>query len=144
MYYLFAANSARNPDGQNGARMNYFQSVGKAGFWMARAASGAYACGFLGSEGRRTQFELALVKEEGVPGRGEARIMDHGVRLWSGPRARDVFGSGRTKRPGHIVLLTQNPCRHVSRTGAHRGELKAPPGIFIERDAAGGNLIDGA
>ena len=55
---------------------------------MARAASGAYACGFLGSEGRRTQFELALVKEEGVPGRGEARIMD--VRLWSA-RARVSF-----------------------------------------------------
>src|ERR1035438_4791781 len=45
---------------------------------------------------------------------------------------------------GHIVLLAQNPCRHVSRTGAHRRELKAPAGILIERDATGGNLIDSA
>src|ERR1017187_8781202 len=45
---------------------------------------------------------------------------------------------------GHIVLLAQNPCRHVSRTGAHRRELKAPAGKLIESDAACGNLIDGA
>src|ERR1017187_4098677 len=44
---------------------------------------------------------------------------------------------------GHIVLLAQNPCRHVSRTGAHRGELKAPAGKLIESDAAWGNFIDG-
>src|ERR1019366_2019300 len=104
-------------------------------------ASGACACGFLGLEGRRTQFELAPSKEEGVPGRGEARIMD--VRLWSGPRARDVFGSGRMERPGHIVLLAQNPCRHVCGTGAHRRELKTPSGKLIESDAACGNFIDG-
>jgi hypothetical protein len=45
----------------------------------------------LGLEGRRTQFELALLKEEGC--QEEARpgswIMD--VRLWSGPRARGVL-----------------------------------------------------
>src|ERR1035437_3553383 len=68
-------------------------------------------------------------------------IMD--VRLGLA-RAREMFLGGRTKRPGHILLLAQNPCRHVSRAGAHRRELKAPAGIFIERDAAGGNLIDGA
>src|ERR1035437_2653069 len=86
MYYLFTANSARNPDSQNGAEMNYFHGLGKAGFGMARPASGAYAREFLGLEGRRTQFEL---------GRGEDRIMDHGCAAWSGPRARDVL------RPWH-------------------------------------------
>src|ERR1039458_4973348 len=45
---------------------------------------------------------------------------------------------------GHIVLLAQDPCGHVSRTGAHRRELKAPAGKLIESDAACGNLIDGA
>src|ERR1017187_7672948 len=65
-----------------------------------------------------------------------------GVRFWSGPRAREAFGFGRTKRPGHIVLLAQNSCRHVSGTGRHRGELKTTAGILIERDAVGGNLID--
>src|ERR1035437_8132259 len=44
---------------------------------------------------------------------------------------------------GHIVLLAQNPCRHVCRTSAHGRELKAPAGKLIESDAAGGNLIDG-
>src|ERR1039457_6621543 len=78
-------------------------------------------------------------QEEARPG---SWIMD--VRLWSGPRARGVLGSGRTERPGHIVLLPQNPRRHVCGTGAHRRELKTPAGIFIEGDAAGGNLIDGA
>ena len=29
-----------------------------------------------------------------------------GVRVW-------VFGVGRTENPGHIVLLAQDPCRHV-------------------------------
>src|ERR1019366_4767442 len=48
------------------------------------------------------------------------------------------------ENPGHIVLLAQNPCRHVSRTGAHGRELKTPSRKLIERDAAGGNLIDGA
>ena len=74
MYYLFTANSAKNPDGQNRAEMNYFHGLGKAGFGMARPASGAYAREFLGLEGRRTQFELALLKkrrgcqEEARPG----------------------------------------------------------------------------
>ena len=54
MYYLFTANSAKNPDGQNRAEMNYFHGLGKAGFGMARPASGAYAREFLGLEGRRT------------------------------------------------------------------------------------------
>src|ERR1022692_620225 len=45
---------------------------------------------------------------------------------------------------GHIVLLAQNPCRHVSCAGAHRRELKTPSGKLIERDAACGNLIHGA
>jgi hypothetical protein len=41
--------------------MNYFHGLGKAGFGMARPASGAYAREFLGLEGRRTQFELDLL-----------------------------------------------------------------------------------
>src|ERR1019366_1338521 len=106
-------------------------------------ASGAYAREFLGLEGRRTQFELALLKEEGVPGRGEARIMDHGCAALVWPARVRCFGSGRTKNPGHIVLLAQNPCRHVSCAGAHRRELKTPSGKLIESDAACGNLIDG-
>src|ERR1017187_7810316 len=47
------------------------------------------------------------------------------------------------KTPGHVVVFAQNARRHVSRTGRHRGELKAPSGKLIERDTAGGNLIDG-
>ena len=38
--YLFTANSARNPDGQIGARMNYFHGLGKAGLWVKKQASG--------------------------------------------------------------------------------------------------------
>jgi hypothetical protein len=57
---------------------------------MARPASGAYAREFLGLEGRRTQFELALLKEEGC--QEEARpgswIMD--VRLGLA-HAREMF-----------------------------------------------------
>src|ERR1039458_2114865 len=44
---------------------------------------------------------------------------------------------------GHIVLLAQDPRRHVCCAGAHGRELEAPAGIFIEGDAAWGNLIDG-
>src|ERR1019366_5836395 len=98
--------------------------------WKSRLPARARV-GFWGLEGWRTQFEL---------GRGEARIMDHGCAALVCPRARDVFGSGRMERPGHIVLLPQNPRRHVCGTGAHRRELKTPAGIFIEGDAAGGNL----
>jgi hypothetical protein len=43
---LFAANSARNPDGQIGPEMNYFHGLKKAGLWMAGQASGAHAGGF--------------------------------------------------------------------------------------------------
>src|ERR1017187_3509895 len=89
--------------------------------WKSRLPARARV-GFWGLEGWRTQFEL---------GRGEDRIMDHGCAAWSGPRARDVSGSGRMERPGHIVLLTQDPCRHVCCTGAHRTELKEPSGILV-------------
>src|ERR1019366_7445888 len=54
--------------------------------------SGACACGFLGLAGRRTQFELALLNEEGVPGRGEARIMDHGCAALVWPARARCFG----------------------------------------------------
>src|ERR1039458_3005448 len=50
----------------------------------------------------------------------------------------------RMKAPGHVVVFAQNARRHVCRTGAHGRELKTTSGILIERDAAGGNLIDGA
>src|ERR1039457_4254791 len=105
-------------------------------------ASGACACWFLGLAGRRTQFELASLKRRG--GQEESRpgswIMD--VRLGLA-HAREMFLGGRTKRPSHIVLLAQNPCRHVCCAGAHRRELKEPSGKLIEGDAAWGNLIDG-
>src|ERR1017187_9516342 len=52
--------------------------------------------------------------------------------------------SGRTKRPGHIVLLAQNARRHVCSTGAHRRELEAPAGILLERNSSGRCRFDGA
>src|ERR1035437_1563462 len=102
--------------------MNYFNGSENAGFWMEKQASGACSCGFLGA-GRMEKPSSSL--EEARTG---SWIMD--VRLGLA-HAREMFLGGRTKRPGHIVLLAQNPCRHVCGTGAHRRELKTPSGKLI-------------
>src|ERR1019366_8521704 len=136
----FGQKSGRPKSGRN----EVFSWLGKSRFWDGNAGLRRVRAWVFGAVRTRTQFELALLKEEGVPGRGEARIMDHGCAAVVWPARVRCFGSGRTKRPGHIVLLAQNPCRHACGTGAHRRELKTPSGKLIERDAAGGNLIDGA
>jgi hypothetical protein len=46
--------------------------------------------------------------------------------------------------PGHIVVLAQDPRRHISRAGAHGRELKTPAGIFLQGDATGGRRFDRA
>src|ERR1017187_10949706 len=64
-------------------------------------ASGAYACEFLGSAGRRTQFELAILKEEG--GQEEARpgswIMDHGCAALVWPARARCFWVRKDEEP---------------------------------------------
>src|ERR1035437_9992077 len=123
--------------------MKYFHGLGKAGFWMEKDRLPARARVGFGVGRMENPVRACLLKEEGVPGRGEARIMDHGCAALVWPARVRCFGSGRTKNPGHSVLLAQNPCRHVSCAGAHRRELKTPSGKLIESDAACGNLIDG-
>src|ERR1019366_4957815 len=136
----FGQKSGRPKSGRN----ELFSWLGKSRFLDGKGRPPARTrVSFWGWKDGEPSSSLPSLKRRGC--QEEARpgswIMD--VRLWSGPRARDVFGSGRMERPGHIVLLAQNPCRHVSCAGAHRGELKTPAGILVERDAAGGNLIDG-
>src|ERR1035438_5535754 len=69
----FTANSAKNPDGQIGAGMNYFQVVGKAGFWVARA-------GFW--RGRRRSFGAG--RQSGRGGRDESRRVGENQRASQG------------------------------------------------------------
>jgi hypothetical protein len=75
--------------------------------------SGAYAREFLGLEGRRTQFELALLKEEGVPGRGEARVMGHGCAALVWP-AREMFLGPEGRRDLVISLFSPRIRAHMS------------------------------
>src|ERR1035437_4318109 len=54
---------------------------------------------------------------------------DHG---WGFGLARArYFRSGRTERPGHIVVLAEYPRRHVGGAGRYRRELEQPSGIFL-------------
>ena len=106
--------------------------------------------GFGGWKDGETQFELALLREEGAPGRGqeEARrgswITDHEcVALVLPARAR-YFGvrkdgetwSYRSFRP-EFVPTCQPHWSTPRRTENDRR-------VLVERDAAGGSRIDGA
>src|ERR1017187_7510037 len=114
----FGQKSGRPKPGRN----ELFSWLGKSRFWDGKA-------GF-----RRVLVWVFGGWKDGEPSSSleEARtgswIMD--VRLGLA-HAREMFLGGRTKRPSHIVLLAQNPCRHVSCTGAHRRELKTPSGKLI-------------
>src|ERR1035438_645652 len=68
-------------------------------------------------------------------GPGLGQIIPHGTA--AGIHFRSHFAAGE------VVVLPQNPCRHVSCTGAHGGELKAPSRILLEGDASGRSRING-
>src|ERR1019366_3707119 len=87
MYYLFTANSAKNPDGQNRAEMNYFHGLGKAGFWTARASFRRVRVWVFGAGRTENPVRACPLKEEG--GARKRRGPDHGCAALVWPaRAR--------------------------------------------------------
>ena len=84
----FTANSAKNPDGQIGAGMNYFQVVGKAGFWVARA-------GFW--RGRRRSFGAG--RQSGRGGRDESRRVGENQRASQGCAQQSPGQADKTLDP---------------------------------------------
>src|ERR1035437_8032050 len=98
--------------------MKYFHGLGKAGFWMEKDRLPARARVGFGVGRMENPVRACLLKEEGVPGRGEARIMDHGCAALVWPaRARcfwvrkdEETWSYRSSRPESVPTCLRHWC----------------------------------